>query len=100
MRGIKSVRRVPEDHVKSGAVQTVHKVVHRMAFNKIIQNQGESVFLYEPIGSRLNVSDRFRELVISIHQNLTVRSKYHFKASSLHKNTGKIIRFFGTPVSV
>ena len=34
------------DHIKSVAVKTVHKEVHRMAFNKMIQNQGESITNY------------------------------------------------------
>ena len=33
-------------HVKSVAVKTVHKEVHRMAFNKMSQNHGESVTNY------------------------------------------------------
>ena len=33
-------------HIKSVAVKTVHKEVHRMAFNKMIQNQAESVTNY------------------------------------------------------
>lgn len=34
------------EHIKSVAVKTVHKEVHRMAFSKMIQNQGESITCY------------------------------------------------------
>ena len=33
-------------HIKSVAVKTVHKEVHQMAFNKMSQNQGESITNY------------------------------------------------------
>ena len=33
-------------HIKSVAVKTVHKEVHQMAFNKMAQNQGESITNY------------------------------------------------------
>ena len=33
-------------HIKSVAVKTVHKEVHQMAFNKMMQNQGESITNY------------------------------------------------------
>ena len=58
-------------HIKSVAVKTIHKEVHRLAFNTMIQNKGESITNYV---ARLNAKSFLCQFEVSFTDNNVTRN--------------------------